>query len=237
MRHRTQMKAPRLVNIHETLPHVDAHTASRLARHRKGHKTVAIVGLAPSSCSLAPFEDERVEIWCVNEGHILPWLKRWDAWFQMHKPEYFQREIDLGGIRTGHYKWLQLNHGDRPIWMLEERPDVPNSKKYPLYDAGVPLHMLKVGDKNKIRFFHSSFDYMIALAILQQFTRIEIYGFEFKGDYENQRYSAYTWKGVAMGKGIQIYEPPQSAELFDTALYGYAYTTLEKGERVYNGKN
>ena len=43
--------------------------AKRLRELRRGKKTVAIVGLSPTSCSLAPFDDRDVEIWGLNEGH------------------------------------------------------------------------------------------------------------------------------------------------------------------------
>jgi len=223
----------KMVNIHEILTPMDAKTARQLARYREGKKTVALVGLAPSSCSKAPFEDERVEIWSVNEGHTLQWMRRWDRWFQMHKPVYYQREKDLGGF-TGHYEWLQQEHGDRPIYMLEEYDDVPNAVKYPLAEVSKALGGLRIGNKNKIKFYHSTFDYMIALAIYEGYKRIEIYGFEFGGKYKHQRFSAYTWKGIALGKGIELYEPEPNKHLFDTLLYGYAYTNLKGGERVPN---
>jgi hypothetical protein len=228
---------PKKVNIHEVLTPVDPKTARQLARYRKGKRTVALVGLAPSSCSKAGFEDESVEIWGVNEGHFLSWMKRWgrwDRWFQMHKPVYYQREVDLGGHETGHYDWLKQDHGDKPIYMLDAYDDVPNAVKYPLAEVSKAMSGLRIGMKKNIKFYHSTFDYMIALAIHEKFERIEIYGFEFGGDYEHQRYSAYTWKGIALGKGIEIYEPKPSERLFDTLLYGYAYTNLKGGERVSN---
>jgi len=54
----------------------DPVTAQRLRDLRKGKKTVAVVGMAATSCSLARFDDEDVEIWCLNEAHAFPWMKR-----------------------------------------------------------------------------------------------------------------------------------------------------------------
>ena len=44
-------------DVAKVLPPQDPETAAKLRELRKGKKTVAIVGLAPTSCSLAPFDD------------------------------------------------------------------------------------------------------------------------------------------------------------------------------------
>ncbi|MCK4815325.1 hypothetical protein KA005_06110, partial [bacterium] len=74
-----------------TLVHQDPKTAKKLKKLRKGKKTVAVVGLAPTSCSLAPYDDPEVEIWGLNEAHAFPWMKRWDRWFQIHATESWKR--------------------------------------------------------------------------------------------------------------------------------------------------
>ena len=48
-------------DVAKVLPPQDPKVAKKLRRARKGKKTVALVGLSPSSCSLAPFDDEDVE--------------------------------------------------------------------------------------------------------------------------------------------------------------------------------
>ena len=56
-------------DVARVLPPQDPETAAKLRELRKGKKSVAIVGLAPTSCSLAPFDEEGVEIWGLNEAH------------------------------------------------------------------------------------------------------------------------------------------------------------------------
>ena len=114
----------------DQLQPVDDDTAKKLKKERKGKKTVAIVGMSPTSCSLAPFEDDDVEIWGINEMHIFPWLKRWDRWFQIHDSKSWKRPIAKRDI-VGHYDWLQEEHG-KPIIMQYWDPDVPDSVAYPL---------------------------------------------------------------------------------------------------------
>ena len=90
-------------------------TAAKLRELRKGKKTVAIVGLAATSCSLAPFDDLDVEIWGLNEAHAFPWMKRATRWFQIHATESWKRYIAKRDVR-GHFDWLkQKYHADVAI--------------------------------------------------------------------------------------------------------------------------
>ena len=112
------------------LPDIDPDVDAYLRVKRNDKRTVAIVGFAISSCSLAPYGDERVEIWTLNEAHEQPWMKRADRWFQMHKRDFFEREENLFG-KTEHLAWLKEEH-DFPIYMQYVEEDVPASVRYPL---------------------------------------------------------------------------------------------------------
>ena len=72
------------VTVSDKMPVADKATSDKLKVLRKGKKTVALVGMAFTSCSLAPWDDKDVEIWGLNEQHYYPWMKRWDRWFQLH---------------------------------------------------------------------------------------------------------------------------------------------------------
>ena len=224
---------PRKMKIHDAIFPEDVRVSRRLKKFREGKSTVALVGLAPTSCSKAPWDDEYVNIWALNEAHLLNWMKtwgRWDRYFQMHLPNFYQREADLGGLR-GHYDWLQEVH-DNPIYMIDEYDDVPSATKYPLVDVcNELLPGLRVGF-SKMKHFKSTFDYMIALAIYEGFQRIEIYGFEMDAEYRDQRDGGLFWIGFALGRGIDVYLP-EGNTIFDPLIYGYSYTTL-KGKRVPN---
>jgi hypothetical protein len=254
---------PRLAgeDVAQVLAPQDPETAEKLREQRKGKKTVAFVGLAPTSCSLAPFDDPDVEIWALNETHAFPqWFKRWDRWFQIHESKSWKRYIAKRDVR-GHYKWLQRYHyGEfesreqprehdwqdlsdviykpktnddtyiwsgngwerlKPIYMQYYQPEIPNGIGFPLEEASGPVFAnFWRGDK-KVKYYTSTFAYMCAIAKLEDFDRVEIYGFEFADDleYVKQKACGEFWIGYMMGKDMEVYTPPNSQILF-SALYG-----------------
>jgi hypothetical protein len=256
----------------------DPITAAKLRKLRKGKKTVAIVGMAPTTCSLAPFDDPNVEIWGLNEAHAFEWMKRWDRWFQIHATESWKRYIAKRDIR-GHFDWLMQKHvGDtkvmrsrltlqgfwsqvrnkleyddrsnaphwkqilnnlfrgqsrkehlaiideeklKPIYMQYWHQQVPNSLDYPLWEVQDKFFAnFRRGD-DKVKYFTSTFAYMMGIALLEGFDRIEVYGFEMADDieYVQQKACAEFWIGLAMGKDVEVYTPPNTALLYSD-LYG-----------------
>lgn len=198
----------------------DPIVAAKLRLNRKGKKTVALVGMSPSSCSLAPFDDPDVEIWTLNETHAMPWMKRIDRCFQIHPRKSFEREVAVREVR-GHFEWLKQVH-NFPIYMQYKYPDIPDSIEYPLQKARALINNLWVGDNN-IAYFTATFPYMMAMAIMEEVERIEIYGFDMAEEslYGAQKECALLWIGMALGKGIEIYLPPNSQLILSQILYGY----------------
>ena len=210
-------------DVSQVLRPQDPVTAAELRRARKGKKTVAIVGLAPSSCSLAPFDDptEDVEIWGLNEAHAFSWFKRADRWFQIHDSDSWKRYIAKRDVR-GHYDWLRRNPWDIPIYMQYQQDIIPRSVGYPLHDVVENIFpKFWRGDNNKVKYFTSTFAYYMGIAILEKFERIEIYGFEMADDieYVKQKACAEFWIGVAMGRDIEVYTPP-NCQILSSTLYG-----------------
>jgi len=208
-------------DVAKVLPPQDPETAAKLRELRKGKKTVAIVGLAPTSCSLAPFDEEGVEIWGLNEAHAFPqWFKRADRWFQIHATESWKRYIAKRDVR-GHFDWLKKNEWDIPIYMQYYHELVPNSIGYPLHEVvDEVFHNFRRGD-TKVKYFTSTLAYMMGIALLEKFERIEIYGFEMADEieYVQQKACAEFWIGYAMGKGVEVYTPPNCQILY-SQLYG-----------------
>lgn len=211
---------------HQQLAPMDKLTAKKLRKLRNGKKTVALVGMAPTSCSLAPYNESGVKVWGLNEAHAFEWMQSWDRWFQLHPERDFTRDIDdhrafERGYVKGHYDWLQKKH-DKSIYMLYVYPKVPDSIEYPL-QAVIDRFFSKArkGDE-KIKYFTSTFAYMLALALYEGFERIEIFGFEMAGgdEYVPQKTCAEFWLGIALGMGIEIYLPDKSQLLWGP-LYGY----------------
>ena len=209
----------------------DPGTAEKLKKLRQGKKTVALVGMAPTSCSLAPFDDPDCEIWGLNEAHAFPqWMKRADRWFQIHANDSWKRYIAKRDVR-GHFDWLKTNPLDVPIYMQYYSDLVPGSIGYPLHEVvDLVFKNFRRGEA-KAKYFTSTFAYMIGIAILEgreldkpvvkPFERIEIYGFEMADDieYVKQKACAEFWIGYAMALGIEIYTPP-GCQIMWSDLYG-----------------
>ena len=209
----------------------DEDTAERLREKRKGKKTVALIGLAPTSCSLAPYEDEDVEIWALNESHkyLDSWLKRWDRWFQIHSKKSWSRPVAKRGVQN-HKEWLMEEHRDedgnlKPIYMQHHYPEVPGCVEYPLHEViNKVFPNLKRGvrsDRWRSKYFSSTIAYMMGVAILEEFDRIEVYGVEMSDaiEYRDQKANMEFWIGFAMASGIEVWLPENCA-LMTSTLYG-----------------
>jgi hypothetical protein len=211
---------PIIVDRHGIFAPVDKQTAYNMCQKRKGKKTVALVGMSPTSCGLAPYKENNVEIWGLNEAHLYGFMPRWDRWFQMHKEDYLLKNETLDG-RSGHLPWLQTNH-EKPIYTLFKYDWIPSSVEFPLVDVSKELLGTFYRGNTRVKYFTSSFAYMLALAIYEGFERIELYGFDMDllSQYWLQRACAEFWMGVATGKKIELYIPPRCM-LALGILYGY----------------
>ena len=209
-----------LAAISEELVGVDKETSDRLKRLREGKKTVAFVGMAATSSSLAPYDDENVEIWGVNEQHHYVWMKRWDRWFQMHDRKSFSRLHDTRGLAQ-HYDWLQENHG-KPIYMQHVYDEVPDSVEYPLGRMIEKFFGNVRKGEEKFKYFTSTMPFMSALALDEDFDRFEIYGMEMGGEdeYVAQKACGEFWLGMILGAGKESYLPPNN-QILTGGLYGY----------------
>lgn len=204
----------------QELEGVDRYTANKLRKLRKGKKTVALVGMAVTTCALAPFGDKDVEIWPMNEMHAWGWLKRATRWFQIHDTKIWHRDLAQRNVK-GHREWLNENPLNIPIYMQYWDENVPKSVAYPLREVCAEFFKnIRRGDA-KIKYFTSTMAYMMGIALLEEFDRIELYGFEMSAtdEYVEQKGCAEFWIGLAMGLDIEIYLPPQCIMLHSN-LYG-----------------
>lgn len=173
-------------------------------------KRLAIVGSGSNTRGAAPWDDLSFDIWVFNEAGNSPWCKRWSAVFQMHEPEIY------AGHNTKdprHWEWLQRDHG-KPVYMQEVDPRIPNSVRFPLEDA-IEL--------TGFDYFASSFAYMAALAIMQGYKEIRIYGIELSvTEYLSQADCWRFWIGFLKGRlGAQNVTLNSGLHLFESPRYGY----------------
>ena len=188
-----------------------------LCASRKGKRTVAIVGAAWSSRAWAPYQDERVEIWTLNEMHGRSGLSRVSRWFDIHPKNWF-----MGNNRHGHRDWMEQEH-PFPIYTQQVYDNVPNSVPYPLAEIQAKLLTRTWRNDRQIKkLFSSTVSYMVALALHEGFERIELFGIELvmTDEWAYQREALAYWLGKADGMGVEVWMP-ETCALFQIPLYGY----------------
>jgi len=115
-----------------------------------------------------------------------------------------------------HWQWLQQEHG-KPVYMQEIDPLVPNSIRFPLEQAQ---------ELAGVKMFPTTFAYMAALALLQGYTEIRIYGVELSAsEYQYQANGYLFWFGFLRGrlgaKNVDSAVLHLDKNIFDVPLYGY----------------
>jgi len=172
---------------------------------------IAVLGSAPSSVKLAPYSDPTWSIWgCSPRGAEL--IPRSEAWFEIHpwKP---------GTVHGLHYITFLASHPG-PVWMIEERREIPNSRAYPKKEM-----LAEFGEY----FFVSSISWMMAMAIVELEKSgddekvLGLWGVDMqaKSEYEHQRPACHFFIREADRRGIKIAAPPESDILCPPPLYGF----------------
>jgi hypothetical protein len=177
-------------------------------------KKLAIVGSGENTRDAAPWDDLSFDIWVLNEAPNQLWCKRWNAVFQMHKPEIYTGHNTKD---AHHWEWLQRTHG-KPVYMQERDERVPDSVRYPLEDA-----LTLVG----VDYFAATFAYMAALAVLQDYEQIDFHGFELSAtEYQYQAECFRFWVGFLKGRlgteNVTLHSTLYiKSDLLEAPRYGY----------------
>ena len=170
-------------------------------------KKVAIVGFASNTLMLVPWNDPEFEIWGMNQGYLHMHRKA-DRWMEMHMPEA------TADVRDPEYlRWLSTI--DIPVYMIERRPEIPYSVRYPIEKA------IEYAGRD---YFMSTVAFGLALAALEGFEEIHLYGINLAiGDeYFYEKPNAEWWIGKLEGRGIRIVIPQASSLLKQYHRYGYS---------------
>ena len=174
-------------------------------------KPVAIVANNPVSWVNAPFDNTDIDIWAFN-NYAAKEFPRIDALFQIHEAEIY-KEV------PAHWGWLK-NNRTIPVYMGEIDPEVPMGIRYPREEVFAMLsHVMCEGEA--VRLLTSSVSLAIALAILQQKSKIFYYGIEMAlgREYGKQREGLAFWTGFAAGRGIEL-DIRCAKEIFVEPVYG-----------------
>lgn len=172
---------------------------------------IALVGTAPSSRMLAPYNDPSWKIWGCSPGNqnVLP---RCDAWFEIHGNLLWPENKHYG---APYIEWLKtLNI---PVYM-QSNEWVPNAIALPMEDLKKEFGPY---------FFTSSFTWMMAMAIKMGAKEIALYGIDMasRDEYILQRPGAYYFFTEAMRRGVKVSAPYESDIMQPPGLYGFSDVT------------
>lgn len=168
---------------------------------------LAIVGFASNTMHLVPWLDPEYELWGLNQGGS-NFLRRADRWFEMHQPEFTPDARDPGYVQF-------LKGFNVPCYMLDVKEEYPSSVRFPIEAA------IELAGRD---YFTSTIAYMLALAGLEGFKRVEVYGVNLAigTEYVRQKDCAEWWLGFLQGRGVSIHVPRASSLLKQFSRYGYA---------------
>lgn len=184
---------------------------------------VALIGTAPSSRMLAPYNDPSWQIWACSPGNMNT-LPRVDLWFELHSNLLWPENSNYG---APYIEWLKQQKF--PIYMQDRWPTaeghlvplqqiVPNATGFPVNEM-----VAEFGDS----FFTSSFAWMMALAIARGATEIALYGIDMasRDEYIRQRPGFFFFRYQAEKRGIKVSAPYESDIMQSPALYAYVDST------------
>jgi hypothetical protein len=172
---------------------------------------IALVGSAPSSRLLAPFDHPEWQIWACSPDNagVLP---RIDCWFELHA------DLDWPENRAWAHPYLDwLNQQAFKVYAQDQR-FIPRALSFPRSEM-----IARYG----CFFFTSSFSWMMALALSRGAKEIGLFGIDMATDleYRLQRPHFQHFLHVAMQMGVKIIAPDESDILQPPPLYGYDMAT------------
>lgn len=219
-----------------------ARSTSDRVEKRVGKKRACIIGFAPSSFRLAPYDQNSFdlpggyELWGINELYKLqphhPPLdpEKFVGWSDMHD----RRDGDISTRDEANLEWMRKAKFPQGLYMQDHYEDIPNSKRFPL-ERAIRFY--------RTTYFTNSISYLLALLGMagrddsgqvvnedEAYGEVHVYGVDMaqadhtpgaQGEYAWQRPSCEYFLGFLRGMGIKVHLPDQTDLLFTPYLYGY----------------
>ena|SRR3990167_10197945 len=198
-------------------------------------KTVRLIALGPSCAEAAWKAPEGVDTWGIQ----YTWRNfKLDRAFVMDDEEWIKAKNSSFSVPIDMAK--EMREAKVPIYVAKKWLDVPNSVEYPINEV---LEYFK-----PIKYFMNSMAYMLALAIMEGYERIETYGIDFRyfgdlGDelkyptnWLDETHCGAFWVGMAIGRGVEVIVTKRSSLMKpvrpgDPALYGYGVSPTIQRQR------
>lgn len=198
-------------------------------------KRVCILGTAPS-WRQCPFDDPTLEIWALNDAWTMG-IPRVDRWFELHPLDHLhfrpvgQRVVYAEDVPHGYYvrpqghlEKLQEMARTIPVYLQSAPPQGWPVNAHQLDKAAIEAALAqKLGDAVPFQYWASGPSYEIALAILEGYTEIQVWGIhlETEAEYREQRPNFEHLLGIARGLGIKVVMAPSSPLLKHGWQYAY----------------
>ncbi len=169
-----------------------------------------------------------VERWMSNDPAKYkvhkPVLQGWTRWFNLHSRHWMTTKYPVG------FRYYCQQKGRHPIYLQRFWPDVPGCVEFPRE----MLQRTFATARGPMRYFTCTVAWCIALAIVEGFTRIELWGFmlnDSKGaKYAHQRPCIFYWIQEARRRGIEVVFPqemkkgstvPGDPDAYEGPIYGF----------------
>ena len=170
-------------------------------------KTVRILGAFNRN---SDWRLEGADHWALNNFHnVVDDETEIHSWFQMHSRDQWER----GRNGELHKEWLKKKH-PFPIYMQQKYKGVPSAKKYPKDEAD-PLWPFSWWGP----IYSDTFCYMIALAMLQGYERIDLFNVYLVNPIE--AYLEAPGVSLWMAIASRVAEVTGNGRLFRSFRYGY----------------
>jgi hypothetical protein len=164
-------------------------------------KTVRILGPSRNVAEMPPLP-KGVEVWAHNDVSKYGTMRRrvvneYTRWFNLHSRQWMT-------IRYPNALAWHKRQDGRTFYTQKRWPDLPGSTKFPR----TTIQEAFATARGPNRYFTCTVAWCMALAILEEFQRIELWGFEF-GDkpgarYAYQRPCFFYWVDRARERGIVV---------------------------------
>jgi hypothetical protein len=180
---------------------------NRIVEAAPATKRIALIGSAPSSVQLAPYDDSSWTIWACSPGAV-PHIKRCDAWFELHP-----LSDPHAGFSPDYIAWMATL--TCPVYLTDPAPAIPSGAAYP---------RAEMVEKYGPYFFTSSLSWMLALALEQSPAEIGLWGVDMSAteEYAQQRPGCHHFLTIAKERGVKITVPAESDLLRAPMQYGFS---------------
>jgi hypothetical protein len=176
---------------------------------------IAIVGTAPGSRAVAPFDDPTWDIWGCSQGNTNQ-LPRLSMWFELHSVAWMEGKENASWL-VPYLSWLRGL--SCPVYMQERNELVPQAIPYPLQTV------VKEFGRN---WFQSTVAYMMAFALVRGAREIGLFGVDMAAGqehYTGQRAGLWRFFEHAKDRGVTVHVPWESCLGEPPPLYGYCEAT------------